>query len=184
MARTKQTCRKRSGGKRPRTHRALKAEQDAERAARKESEEAGPKKPARPSTTWRDLRTREDARVAAGDLLPRYAWAAETYPDAFLDPLDTMLAAFEDDVALAATTIPEMRIVCVYPCIKKLVLSLKTLENYFTGDEHEPLIEYMCKVVEFAGIRSEDMEAEFGSVWDVLEKWWELWCKCQVGGAC
>ncbi|WOO80166.1 Histone H33C [Vanrija pseudolonga] len=154
MARTKQTARKSTGGKAPR-------------------KQLAPQKPRRPSADWCDSRASEAARLAAGELLPRYAWASETYPDAFLEPLDAMLSAFEEDVALAVTTVPELRIVCVYPCIKKLVLSLNTLEKYISGDEREDLIEYMRKVIEFAGIRSEDMEAEFGRVEEVLERWWE-----------
>ncbi|WOO80165.1 uncharacterized protein LOC62_03G003677 [Vanrija pseudolonga] len=129
------------------------------------------KKLRRPSAIWRAEREKEAARLAARDLDPANAYAFSLYPDAFLNPLHLMLRQFEADVAAAVSTNPDLHIVSIYVCIKRLVLGLNSLEKWIKGDEREILIEYIGNVVEHAGVDRFDMMEEFGDAADMVEKW-------------
>lgn len=129
------------------------------------------KKLRRPSAIWRAEREKEAARVASRHLDPVDAYAYSLYPDAFLNPLHHMLGEFEADVKAAVSTAPDLHIMSIYVCIKRLVLALNGLEKWIKGDEREALIEYISNVVKHAGVSLDDMEDEFGEDEVVVDKW-------------
>jgi hypothetical protein len=139
-------------------------------------------KPERLSTKWRREREEQVRDVAAGTFPADEAFLAELFPDAFLDPLDELLVAYEKDVtaAIASNGRGPQAFCALYAAVEKLVLALNDLnENgdgcYIETGEREALCEYMELIIEHEGLSIEEMGKDLGFGMGELTDEWRDW---------
>ncbi|WOO80162.1 uncharacterized protein LOC62_03G003674 [Vanrija pseudolonga] len=137
--------------------------------------------PERPSVYWRNSRDEEEADVAAGKVPRDEAFMASLFPDAMLDPLEPIEAAYEADVAAAtATGNGENTYPALYAAVEKVVLALNDLNEqgegaYIETGERERLAEWIEQVIEARGISINDMGRVLGFGSGEITDEWRDW---------
>ncbi|KAL1412047.1 hypothetical protein Q8F55_003044 [Vanrija albida] len=135
----------------------------------------------RPSADWRTGRDEEAADVAAGRTPADEAFLANLFPDAFLDPLEPIEAAYEAEVAAAsASGSGPASYAAIYAAVEKAVTALNDLNEqgegaYIETGERERLCEYLEQVIEARGVKVDDMGRELGFGSGELTDEWRDW---------
>lgn len=128
----------------------------------------------RPTVRWRNRIAAQEAEVAAGTLAPEKAYAAELWPAAFTAAVDTVLDAYEQEVAAADTTSDE----AVWAAVERVVVGLNVADEPFgaieTG-EREDLAEYIDVVLTSAGVDVAALTARSGRDRAELTDEWREW---------
>jgi hypothetical protein len=128
----------------------------------------------RPTVRWRNRIAEQDAAIAAGTLAPEKAYAAQLWPPDFTAAVDTVLAAYERDVAAADTTSDE----AVWATVEKVVVGLNEADERFgaieTG-EREELAEYIDAVLTNSGVDVAALTARSGRDRGELTDAWRDW---------
>ncbi|TDO42313.1 hypothetical protein C8E87_6081 [Paractinoplanes brasiliensis] len=105
----------------------------------------------RPTVGWKSKVAEQEAAVTAGTLAPADAYAIHLWPPAFTAAVDTVLAAYERDVAALDTASDE----AIWTAVETVVVGLNTADEPFgaieTG-EREQLAEYVDAVLTDAGV--------------------------------
>jgi hypothetical protein len=105
----------------------------------------------RPTVGWQSKATEQQAAIAAGILAPGEAYAIHLWPPAFTAAVDTVLAAYERDVAALDTASDE----AIWTVVETVVVGLNTADEPFgaieTG-EREQLAEYIDAVLTDSGV--------------------------------
>lgn len=137
--------------------------------------------PERPSVYWRNDRDEQEAEVAAGKLSRDEAFLAELFPDAMLDALEPIEAAYEADVAAAtASGNGEASYPDLYAAVEKAVLALNDLNDqgeggYIETGERERLAEWIEQVIEARGVVIADMGRVLGFGSGEITDEWRDW---------
>ena len=128
----------------------------------------------RPTVGWQNNVATQEAAVTAGTLARKDAWAAELWPAGFITAVDTVLAAYERDVAAAGPASDE----AVWAAVETVVVGLNTADEPFgaieTG-EREQLAEYVDAVLTAAGIDVAALTARRGHDRSELTDDWRDW---------
>jgi hypothetical protein len=128
----------------------------------------------RPTVRWRNQIAEQAAEIAAGTLVPEKAYAAQLWPPAFTAAVDTVLAAYEQDVAVVDTTSDE----AVWATVETVVVGLNQADEEFgaieTG-EREELAEYIDAVLTGAGVDVAALTARGGRDRGELTDSWRDW---------
>jgi hypothetical protein len=128
----------------------------------------------RPTVRWQRTVAAQEAAVAAGTLAPADAYAAELWPPAFTAAVDTVLEAYERDVAAADTTSDD----AVWAAVETAVVGLNTADEPFgaieTG-EREQLADYLDAVLTAAGVDVAALTARRGLDRAELTDTWRDW---------
>jgi hypothetical protein len=128
----------------------------------------------RPTVRWRREIAKQEAAIAAGTLARDKAYAAELWPAAFTSAVDTVLAAYEQDVAAADATSDE----AIWAAVERAVVGLNEVDEPFgaieTG-EREELAEYIDVVLTGAGVDVPALTARRGLDRGELTDTWRDW---------
>ncbi|MFD1367046.1 hypothetical protein [Actinoplanes sichuanensis] len=128
----------------------------------------------RPTVRWRDRITTEEAEVAAGTLAPEKAYAVQLWPVAFIAAVDTVLAAYEQEVADIDTASDD----AVWAAVERAVVGLNIADESFGAietDEREQLAEYLDVVLTRAGVDVPALTARAGRDRAELTDAWRDW---------
>jgi hypothetical protein len=128
----------------------------------------------RPTVRWRNRIAEQDAQIAAGTLAPEKAYAAQLWPSDFTAAVDTVLAAYERDVAATDRTSDE----AVWATVQTVVVGLNEADEQFgaieTG-EREELAEYIDAVLTNSGVDVAALTARSGRDRGELTDAWRDW---------
>ncbi|MFI5841178.1 hypothetical protein ACIA8K_15895 [Catenuloplanes sp. NPDC051500] len=128
----------------------------------------------RPTQGWRRKVATEEAAVAAGDVDPAEAHAAELWPADFTAEVDAVLDAYEHDAAALDPTVDD----AVWAAVERVVLGLNAAdENHgaIETGEREELAEYIDAVLTNAGVDVAALTARRGLSRAELTDSWRDW---------
>ncbi|MFC3986875.1 hypothetical protein [Actinoplanes siamensis] len=128
----------------------------------------------RPTRRWQGKVAAQAAAVAAGDLDPAEAYAAELWPADFTAAVDAALDAYEQDVAGLDPAADE----ALWAAVERVVLGLNAADERHgaieTG-EREELAEYVDAVLTAAGVDVAALAARRGLDRAELTDSWRAW---------
>lgn len=128
----------------------------------------------RPTVGWQSKVTEQQTSIAAGTLAPADAYAIRLWPPAFTTAVDTVLAAYERDVAALDTASDE----AIWTTVETVVVGLNTADEPFgaieTG-ERERLAEYIDAVLTDAGVDVAALTTRRGRDRGELTDAWRDW---------
>ncbi|MFF0556498.1 hypothetical protein [Streptomyces sp. NPDC004266] len=128
----------------------------------------------RPTTSWREGIGREAEQLAAGTLDPGCACMADLYPDELLVATDTVLDAFDADVA----GLNSAEDVEVFAVVERVVLALNAVDDTHCGyetDEREALCDYIDTALTEHGVDVAALTARHGLGRHELTDKWRDW---------
>ncbi|MFC9324688.1 hypothetical protein [Kitasatospora sp. NPDC057015] len=133
--------------------------------------------PARPTGEWRRHRAAEAAGLAAGTLDPADAYAEQLFPDSMLAATDTVLAAYEVQVAAAGPGGTDEQL---FAAVEATVRALNDVNEAHDGaayetDERELLCEYLDAVLVAAGVDVGALAARRGLGRHEITDTWRDW---------
>jgi hypothetical protein len=127
----------------------------------------------RPTTSWRHGIAEEAAEIAAGILDPECACMAELFPEELLTATDTVLDAFEDELAGLGEAGDEQ----VFAVVERVVLALDAVDEAHDGsafetDEREELCDYIDQSLTEHGVDVVALTARHGlGRYQLTDKW-------------
>ncbi|WP_436519636.1 hypothetical protein [Actinoplanes sp. HUAS TT8] len=128
----------------------------------------------RPTLGWRREVATQEAAVAAGELDPTEAYAAELWPADFTAAVDAVLEAYERDVA----ALDPAADAAIWAAVERVVLGLNAADESHgaieTG-EREQLAEYIDVVLTGAGVDVTALTARRGVDRAELTDSWRDW---------
>jgi hypothetical protein len=127
----------------------------------------------RPSQRWRHEVAREEAAVAAGTLPREEANAAEFWPPAFVEAVETALVAYEREIE----QLPDRTDELVWAAVRRVVLALNDTggDEFIETGEREELAAYIDRVLTAAGVDVEALTARSGRDRAELTDQWRDW---------
>jgi hypothetical protein len=129
----------------------------------------------RPNVGWQSKVTEQEAAIAVGTWQPADAYAIYLWPPAFTAAVDTVLAAYEQDVAAIDMASDEA---IWRTAVETVVVGLNTADEPFgaieTG-EREQLAEYIDAVLTGAGVDVAALTARRGRHRGELTDSWRDW---------
>ncbi|MCX4620898.1 hypothetical protein [Streptomyces albogriseolus] len=130
----------------------------------------------KPTTNWRRGIAAEAAELAVGTVDPDCACMVDLYPDELLSATDTVLNAFETELATLNRGDDEQ----VFAAVERVVLALNAVneahdESAFETDEREQLCLYIDEALTEQGVDVTALTARHGLGRHELTDQWRDW---------